>query len=624
MAILGGNSDSRYVGVVDVPETTKVVARFRYNFFVQDERTNASGAPQFHGTVTRSTGPKKQPWVSFKHGKKSVSQRTLDVSLPRQVEIEFNTVECGNGQIRDFGDQVLLTHPLIKGSTNSEVTLTTIRDAVYRSSDVDVRTRLEDHAKLLTNILNVGTEDPRTQVSTILAEDELIDGETLTELLSPESTPGIEYVNEVGDKTTPSAFTLASLLTLDVYLERRLLRGSLVGDFTKESVLKTENNKISKRDVDEYVRNCETDAGRDSFEPTFVHFHSERVGAPSDLVQTMTVGYIIDRKEVNSAGEFVGKKSFLVDGVFSTSYIDTQVVYGSVYTYSVRTVALVELVYDSDGTGSLREGHHRILMLVASRPSKSTLVKAIERIPPLEPDGVFFSYRYDGDGLMIRWQIPVGKQRDVKYFQIFRRKTIYEPFMCIAELDFDNSNIKSMRRERVNVDRTTKFKSPVTQYVDGDFSRDSKYIYAIVALDAHGLTSGYSAQSYVTFDKIRNVIELKNISKSGAPKQYPNFFIDPDLDDNIFVDSLTQDVMLSSHKKKMRVYFDPDAISCTGAGKGDAHGLDTEGLVLRGPLTQQVVRAKSQDGTIYKLHLLNTDRQKSTTLELTIDNLGSA
>ena len=104
------------------------------------------------------------------------------------------------------------------------------------------------------------------------------------------------------------------------------------------------------------------------------------------------------------------------------------------------------------------------------------------------------------------------------------------------------------------------------------------------------------------------MIELKNISRSGAAKQYPNFFIDPDLDDNIFVDSLTQDAMLSSHKRKMKIYFDPDAAKFTSSD-GRAGNI---------------ILTKNNEDAVYKLLLLNIDRQKSATFEIFIENLGQA
>jgi len=591
MAIL----DSRYIGMIDIPEPQDLRSRFVYNFFVPDERTNRSGAARFQGVKKEST-------------QRLIDTRVAQAHLPRYIEINFDEARSGDGNIEDLGNQPILTDPAVKGKTDNEDTLTTERDAIYRYTDRSVRARLTGKARLLSKLMTLENEDVLDQILEISKENEKIDVAQLQEVLSPESTPGVEYVNDVGKLNEPDVYVLASSLTLDMFLDRRLLRASLGGDYTKESLLKTVNTKKAKDDALKFLPTCSTDGQNDSFEPTFTLIKTEPVQWPSEKVNTMTIGYILERIEVNEAGELVGTSRFLIDGASSTSFIDTKIAYGSTYTYSVRTVSLIQRVIDSDGNDDLPPGFYNSWSLVSSRPSKMSIVEAIERVPPLEPDGVFYRYNYDGGGLVLRWQIPVGKQRDVKYFQIFRRKSIYDPFTCVAQIDFDDSTMVSTKREQVDPSNNFKFDSPTTSFIDSDFNRESSYIYAIAAIDAHGLTSGYSAQSLVSFDRIKNVINLKNISKPGAPKQYPNFFIDPDLDDNIFVDSLTQDAIFVSKKNKIKVYFDPDAATFSSV----------DGR------TGEIISTKNNNAAVYKLHLINIDRQKSTTLEIAVDNLGSS
>ena len=62
--------------------------------------------------------------------------------------------------------------------------------------------------------------------------------------------------------------------------------------------------------------------------------------------------------------------------------------------------------------------------------------------------------------------------------------------------------------------------------------------------------------------------------------------------------------MQSSKKQTMRVYFTPDTINISSKdGRED-----------------QLIRSKNQ-GSTYKLLLMNIDRQKSTTMEINIDDL---
>ena len=102
-----------------------------------------------------------------------------------------------------------------------------------------------------------------------------------------------------------------------------------------------------------------------------------------------------------------------------------------------------------------------------------------------------------------------------------------------------------------------------------------------------------------------NKIELKDISRSGAPKQYPNFFVDPDEDETITVRTITQDVMKSSGKQKVRIYLDPTCQVYVDENGDNIYALGTE----------------NKERTIYKMHFINLDRQKDESIEIRISDL---
>jgi len=581
--------DSRFIGLVDVPDPKSIEARFVYNFFVPDERTNDEGMPRFQGVIGENT-------------QRLIDKRVADARLPRFIEIQFDEVKAGNGNIDDLGDQTILTDE--KQNVDAEETISSNKDAQLRYGDLALRGRLKGRAEILAKLLGAGTSN-ESKISVITGLNTDIDASKLQSVITPNRSPGVTIVNEIGDLFETPIFSQAAALTIDMFIDRRLLFPCFSGNFKSETPTKSKLIDQSIKDALRFLPITSDDSGDDSFEPEFRAISSVEVDEPSDEISTLTIGYIVDRQEIDFDGSSRKMSHYYIDGKEDTRFMDTRVKYGNTYSYMLRTVALVEMTIEADGETNLPPGFYRVRSLVASRPSKPTLVHAIERKPPLEPDGVFYRFGYDSDrGLIIRWQIPVGKQRDVKYFQIFKRKTIYEPFTCIAEIDFDDSKIRSTRSEQINPDRVHKVDFPQTRYLDNEFTRESSYIYAVVALDAHGLTSGYSAQTQVSFDRINNTIDLKTVSKAGAPKQYPNFFIDPDLDDNIFVDSLTQDSMQSSKKFGIRVYFNPDTIK----------------FVSRDGRKETLLATDSNDG-VYKFHLLNIDRQKSSVTEMKIDDL---
>ena len=317
------------------------------------------------------------------------------------------------------------------------------------------------------------------------------------------------------------------------------------------------------------------------------------------------MGYIVERFETED--DFIlesPQRIFYVESKDTTNLIDTEVKYGTSYYYTVRSVYVRDF-YDEDYSTDPAT-QRRMRQFFASNPTDPVYIESKESTPPAEPDGVFYKFNYnEGQGLVLTWQYPVGRQRDTKYFQIFRRASIHEPFTCIGELDFDLSLKKILRRERVDSDRV--FKRPATQtfFNDPNFKRGDEFIYAVAAVDAQGLTSGYSAQTKVSFNVNTNKIELKDISRSGAPKQYPNFFVDPDEDETITVRTITQDVMKSSGKQKVRIYLDPTCQVYVDENGDNIYALGTE----------------NKERTIYKMHFINLDRQKDESIEIRISDL---
>ena len=90
---------------------------------------------------------------------------------------------------------------------------------------------------------------------------------------------------------------------------------------------------------------------------------------------------------------------------------------------------------------------------------------------------------------------------------------------------------------------------PKLIYTDYKYKSNSNPIYAIASVDAHGLSSKLSTQISIKYNKHLNKPEVKLISRSGAPKPYPNIFIEKDT---------FQDCIKISNKDRMTVFFDPD------------------------------------------------------------------
>ena len=89
---------------------------------------------------------------------------------------------------------------------------------------------------------------------------------------------------------------------------------------------------------------------------------------------------------------------------------------------------------------------------------------------------------------------------------------------------------------------------------------------ALCCIDARDLSSNYSMQFNVSFDRYRNSIVKDLISPSGAPKPYPNFYLKG---------TLTEDVMKDSGHFRLSVFFDPEYLTVMDDNDDDFELLAT-------------------------------------------------
>ena len=622
--------NSRMLPFSDVPEVQDFRGKFVYNYFVPDELLNDDGAKRFQGSrkVVKSDGTS----LIVDNYDNQVDPSVIPSEVPRYNELDWAPSVLRNdssfSELFDSEDGFLQKN---NNSINSEGSMNSPVDAVVRRSNLGMRQNLVGKIKLMARMLRTEAEPLNTAASVVNKFENLddIDSKTVEDLLSKMSFADIGFVNErkVVDRTT--RFLKASEYKIESAVDRRL--GSMI--FNPMFDATARNLELFDRFEKDNNKNfalLRNESKKENFELGVKILPGKvKISGVSEYdYQVTTAGYIVERTVPDKNGLF-GKKNrrvYFVDGANTTKFIDTQIVYNGLYRYKVSAVYAIKFIVaqaDDPKTSKNEAGFYRCMALVASKQSKSIVLKAQELVPPVAPDGVLYRYNYDeGTGLLINWQMPVGKQRDIKYFQVFRRRSIHEPFTCIAELDFNDTRTRKAfkkvtpppKPEQVRSDRVYKLEFSRTFFNDARFDRRSKFIYAIATVDAHGLTSGYSAQTEVGFNREKNRLTLETISRPGAPKQYPNFFIDPSLDDNFTVDSLTTDVMLSSKKQQIKVYYDPDARIA------EIDGSETSPLNKQGGEIK-IVKSLNKDGAKYVFNILNVDRQKAVNHTLKIHDV---
>jgi hypothetical protein len=160
--------------------------------------------------------------------------------------------------------------------------------------------------------------------------------------------------------------------------------------------------------------------------------------------------------------------------------------------------------------------------------------------------------------------------------------------------DFNDATSPQPLRESIPYYKVVKQSIPINVVIDEGWNTSSKYIYAVIAVDAHGLSSNYSAQFEVSFDRFKQRLVVKSVSRSGAPKIYPNFFLSYDT----FIDSAKD-----SNSTRMRVFFDPEYFD-----------------VLDGSNRSLGLLKFDESNPVHRIQILNTDLQQTSILNIGLTN----
>ena len=422
----------------------------------------------------------------------------------------------------------------------------------------------------------------------------------------PYETHGIYFYDENGNQIVDTSGFDQVVKKDDVYF-KTLVNTLVVPDVFLSASVSSEILDSLKGRYQDVVK-------RPPIDPEDVPISPVLIGEEVDpFVVTRTtsriIGYVIEKYKLTPSGFVKVGGPILINNIATTSITDLRILYGTTYCYSIRTVAAVSSYGFDDEDNTSRE----IVYLISSSPVIAR-VECIENVPPPAPEMIDFLWDYKNKKLNIIWQPPMNTQRDIKQYQVFRRKNINEPFELLCQKTFDFSAVKYRSGEVIDGNRDDMtpsekefvkyYKEPNCSYIDDEFVVDidmlktSEYIYTVCAIDAHGIVSNYGPQFELKFDFFKNILVKRIISSSGAPRQYPNMKIDADL----FKDVIKTEGQAS---KKLKIYFMPEYFNIrTGVGP--------DGL-------KRVVATK-QNGEYYRLQFINLQNQKSDSIKITIDD----
>lgn len=587
---------------IDVPQVKNFTATFQYNFFTSDEAVEGgiSGVP---------TNVLKRPSDQF--DTKTIDQ--LATRVPRFVRFEFIPV---------------IIPPFVKETTHLHVRENNIRSQKVETNYIkkNLTKIMDEDFFAIENFTAVNLNDQSIANKMF----QIISGTAMI-LLEDRAKADVQSGHQLARETNKMTSDNVSFQFLSKFLVQpdedntfffeknanKLATG--ISERLKNVNLHIQvNNKFFNTIVTDAMKNPNSTYGSDYaslYAVSKTVQHNARSRTNSDMIhddyktiarhvsiqklesltstthaEAKVIGYVIDKLEVLPNGQVVHHEPIVLENPFVSTAIDYNVKYYSQYVYTMRTIAEFTIPSIVDGTNELVIAK----MLLSSHPTRQQMVQCLDLRTPPPPTDFNFHFNHEIKRLVLTWTYPPNPERNVKKFQVFRRKSIKEPFQLMQVYDFDDSQVKAMETERIHPDLILQNKSPSLMWIDPDFTRDGKYIYALASIDAHGLSSTYSEQFEISFDKFKNKVIKRRISSSGAPKPYPNMYLDAD----VFVD-----LMHDHGHKTMQIVFDPDHLSLYNDSRQNLNLLTT-----------------TKTGGKYKFSFINTDIQIEQVLDVTIED----
>ena len=572
---------SKPIHFFDVPEVNSFTADYKYNFFMSDESIDESGNEALNGNL------------SARFIDKGTADTTnLNARIPRYVNFSFSIGESKKPMLsKNAARDMLMSKEDILDAFNSGLVVTEddASESLYHSINIGSKGLTGALENLMRLTLNryVANESSVQQAVTKFSGKSKVNSNFIS-LMTPSSLnekPVPKHVNK--EKHLDSMKKVKSQVQLNRAYAPMIMRKSIENGLTllDKELMTNYYNAVSRKSADPGFNVTEAE---NIFDIPIVS--QKKVDSPIFVSEAAVVGILVEKTRV-----FQGKRypmpAIVIAGNKPTAGFDSQVAYGQTYEYVCRTIAKFKLPATTDDGRTFIQ-----TFLVASRPTEPSSITLTENVAPDSPQDINFYYKYGTNDLYITWSPPVNPQRDVKYYQIFRRQSINEPFELIANLDFDDSVVRSVPIETIDPTLTKSFSDMPASYIDHEFDKTKSFIYALVSVDARQISSTYSPQVRVSFDTSKNKVKKEYVCFGGAPKQYPNWT----LAENFFVDSMKD----SSHDK-VNIYFNPEAYTL----------IRGNGEVIPAFCSTSIDSLSK-----YVFQFINTDRLLEQKFEVTIDD----
>lgn len=574
---------SKNAAILDVPEVQGLTAEFQYFYWTADEYENGLGSSK--------AALQQLPSETFDASFVSLTRR-----LPRLIKLNWRPVTL-NRSVSQPQNPIKIRDFLSKLHSEETFTSNDFTTFHYQDTGADLRLKffVDRFAALLPNLETVNSADEVIGLINSQTSDQ-VTAQFLAEIISNLSRQGVEFRDRTQAET--SVLNRMKNVALNTRLNNRFLvpiaktvKEDSVGVFADELSSDTFTNKI------ETIQNAAiSNANSNLLSPldyefevlSYVGYRPVDTNGYEPSVESL--GYLLEKREIRSDGTQEQHPPVIIENPFVSTTYDGQVRYNSVYYYRIRGICLVEV----RAVDEVTKQNLLVSFLVGSKFSPEKKVVTVENVPPPPPADFNVAWDYGERALRCTWNLPSNPQQDIKYIQLFRRKSIADPYQLIKMWDFNNTQTRVTLSEYPLPELVERVPEFVGIYLDREFGKDSNYIYAVAAIDAHGLCSNYSLQLQVGFDRFENRLIKKLVSVSGAPKQYPNAYLNADT----FVDTIKD----SGHTN-IRVVFNPDYLNLVNGTGADLKLLKT-----------------SRVNGNYRLQLINVDLQAQQNIDITLQD----
>jgi len=580
--------------IVDAPEVKGLDVSFVYNFFIKDEKVNDSGIVSQKFIQDRTSIDFKQSFIDSSNFNRFV---------PRYNKITWEPVSLSDKRI----SPVPIKDCLSKIYNETSFTIEEFSNVQFQ--DIDLKTRSQFFVKRLAEELSIVNEDDDSfsimDMARLVNEQSpnSIMPEVIIKALEPSSELSGQYFFDPKTGKTINAtnpFEETSKVGFRVQVNNKIINKAISS--ATNSVLANASSGVSKilddsKNIQEKAISQKPGSLLDGNDYDFElrdFIEVEAIDTSAFEPENSIVGYIINKTEILPNGNEIIHDPIVIESPYVNSTVDMKIKYDSVYQYTIQSIVLIKIQAEDVQEGQVVA----ISFLVSSKPSSVQTVVCDEVVPPQPPADVAIDWDYDKAMPRISWNFPVTSQRDIKYFQVFKRSNINQPFQLVKMYDFNDSVILPALKETPEPRLVEKLQSPKNYYNDYKYINDNNeypsVIYAVCAIDAHGFSSGYSTQIMVKFDRYSNKLVKTMVSTQGAPKAYPNM----NLPNTMFVDSFKD-----SKHNKLKVVFTPEFLKVVDSKNNDLKLLKT-----------------STDAK-YKIQMINVDLQEQQIFDISLLDL---